>query len=39
MLSKDMEVQMQSLQADKEAAERDAQETKLTMDKGKWVER
>lgn len=35
---KDMQVQMQSLQAAKEAAERDAQEAKLTVRKGKWVE-
>jgi len=35
----DMQVQMQSLQAEKEAAERDAQEAKLAMGKGKWVER
>ncbi|KAG6377585.1 hypothetical protein JVT61DRAFT_15403 [Boletus reticuloceps] len=36
---KDMQVQMQAFQAKKEAAERDAQEAKLTMGKGKWVER
>ena len=35
----DMQVQMQSLQAEKEAAERDVQEAKLTMGKGKWIER
>lgn len=35
---KDMQIQMQALHAEKEAADRDAQEAKFSMRKGKWVE-
>jgi chromosome segregation ATPase len=34
-----MQTQMQTLQAEKEAAEREVQEARVTVGKGKWVER
>ncbi|KAG1877054.1 hypothetical protein C8R48DRAFT_768611 [Suillus tomentosus] len=34
-----MQTQMQTMQADKEGAERQAEEARLSMGKGKWVER
>ncbi|KIJ61874.1 hypothetical protein HYDPIDRAFT_115361 [Hydnomerulius pinastri MD-312] len=34
-----MQTQMQALEADKESAERGAQEARISMGKGKWVER
>ena len=36
---KDMQVQMQTLQTEKEAAEHEAQEARVSMGKGKWIER